>query len=260
MQLLGRTRIKPGLVRFYRCPGCGTEAESFNAGRNHLVLCHVCRGKFRTSGFAVVRRRRSVAVCTGCRRDVSLSPANEGWLGHICSHCQSYVTIHYGNRRLPPHIPLRVSWNKGARVRARVVRRNLRFLTCRSKRDFLIVNVLQVLAQQEDSPFRSVSQGEHQAALLFGANRSDYVGYLVWTEQGVATLRQIFVRPAYRRRGYASEAVRFWAKHYAEPLGPRFGVESPNTHSLRMLTKLGYARIKGSGVIGVKCFFIPSGL
>ncbi len=116
------------------------------------------------------------------------------------------------------------------------------------------------MAQQEEAPFRSVSEKDHRAALVFRSEQAAYIGFLVWTEGGPLALRQIFVRPEDRRKGYASDALRFWVEHYAEPLGRRFGVESPNDRTLRLLVKLGYARTKGKEVISVKCFFMPSGL
>ena len=260
VQLLGRKEMRMGPVTFRRCPGCGIEGESFIGGPGGLVHCHLCRGEFPPSEFKVVTRSRSIAVCNGCGRQVSLTPANEGWLGYLCAHCNNYVAVHYGNHRLQPSIPLKVTWNSDAGARARAVGRTLRFLECRTKKDFLVVKLLQVLAQQEHAPFRSVSSADHKAALFFRSDQVAYIGFLVWTEEKAVVLRQIFVKPQHRRRGYASDVLRFWERRRVEPLRSSFGVESPNDRTLRLLVKLGYARMDGEHVIGVRCFFLPSGL
>src|SRR6267143_408630 len=84
-------------------------------------------------------------------------------------------------------------------------------------------------------PGCGVDEEEHDAGILLRSDQSAYVGFLIWTGGSTAVLRQIFVRSEDRRKGYAGEAVRYWVRNYADLLDSRFGVESPNERTLRLL-------------------------
>jgi len=166
------------------------------------------------------------------------------------------VAVHYGNQRVQPKTALSLGWNRGIWLRATKVSDDLRFVRCRSRKDLLAVTLLQVLAKQEQSGFLFGEQSEHEAGLLLrGSDNRRCVGYLIWTEEDAAIVRQIFVRLEERRQGLAAAALQFWVERFGG-LSQRFGVESPNEKTLGLLVKLGYAKWQNGGVIGDKCFFV----
>jgi hypothetical protein len=83
------------------------------------------------------------------------------------------------------------------------------------------------------------------------------LGFLVWTEDEYAVLRQIFVVEDERRKGYAERLVTFWIKKYADRFHEKFGIEAPNEKAMNLHVKLGHVRIEGDLFVGIKCFRVP---
>lgn len=257
LQLLGSTRTKRGLVPFKRCPSCGACWETLTLEGDSLARCDRCRQSFPLANFTDIKLKRDIAVCAGCSADVPLTPDYAGSVGYLCPECGNYVALHYGNRRVEPHTLLRVGWNRGLRARARKLTKNLWFAKCSSQKDYLVITALQVLAQGDDPSFRFVSRDEHMAGILIAkSNGASYGGFLLWTEDEHAILRQIFVASELRGQGHAAAALRFWVEHHADHLNDKFGIESPNEKSIGLLLKLGYARLENGATIGRKCFFV----
>jgi len=115
--------------------------------------------------------------------------------------CSNYVAVAYANTFVEPKVVLDPRWNSGLRGRAERFGAGLLVVRCRSKRDYLVLRVLQVLAKQDDPRFKFADPDEHWAALCLDAKRRKYLGFLVWTEDETAVLRQIFVVKSGRRKG-----------------------------------------------------------
>src|SRR6266566_403778 len=257
MKLLGSKRTRPGNVEFYRCPGCAHCSEILQGSSDGLAVCNRCRKHFSVTQFKQVRRRRRIAVCGLCGADVPLTPSYEGGLGHFCPKCDNYVAIRYGNQLVHPKRILQFDWNKSTRAQAVPVGGGVAFALCRSRKDFLVVTLLEVLAREEDSRFMTVREDDHKAGLLIIPRKRKYGGFLVWTEDdGHAVLRQIFVVPRERRQGRGGAALRYWVETYADRISPDFGVESPNGKGRDLLIGLGYASARGEQIIGHKCYFV----
>lgn len=183
-----------------------------------------------------------------------------GIVGPLCPDfkCSNYVAVAYGNRFFEPKIILDPAWNRGLTRRAQRISAGMLFARCRSKRDQVVLTVLQVLAKQDDDRFKFGDPGEFCSALCFDAKRHKYAGFLIWTEDKTAVLRQLFVLQNERGKGNASRMVRYWVDHFANKLADRFGIEEPNEAAMKLHAKLGHLKIEGSKAIGIKCYFVHS--
>lgn len=183
-----------------------------------------------------------------------------GIVGPLCSNfeCSNYVAVAYGKRCFDPKTVLDPAWNRGLGARATPIARGLLFGRCRSKRDHVVLRVLQVLAKQEDHRFKFGEPSEFHSVLCLDSSRRSYIGFLIWTEDGTAVLRQIFVVKGKRRKGYASAMVSYWVENFANKVADRFGIEEPNESAIKLHAKLGHLRLEGSKTIGVKCHFVQS--
>ena len=104
-----------------------------------------------------------------------------------------------------------------------------------------IVHALNYLAKSDDAGFRGIDITETNACLIM--DKKAVLGYLSWNEcENKATLRQVFIRREFRRKGYGRVFVDFWVKKYADLEGKSyFFVESPNSLTGNILVKLGHA-------------------
>ena len=219
--------------------------------------CHTRRP---LAAFKRVSRKVTIACCARCGQDVPFVPSTMGIVGPLCSNfeCSNYVAVAYGKRCFDPKTVLDPAWNRGLGARATPIARGLLFGRCRSKRDHVVLRVLQVLAKQEDHRFKFGEPSEFHSVLCLDSSRRSYIGFLIWTEDGTAVLRQIFVVKGKRRKGYASAMVSYWVENFANKVADRFGIEEPNESAIKLHAKLGHLRLEGSKTIGVKCHFVQS--
>lgn len=120
------------------------------------------------------------------------------------------------------------------------------------------MTVLQVLAKQDDDGFKFGDPNEFRSALCFDSKGRKYIGFLIWTEDKTAVLRQLFVMKDEQRKGHASRMVKFWVERVTNKLGDRFGIEEPNASAMKLHAKLGHLKLRGSTAIGLKCGFVRS--
>lgn len=199
--------------------------------------------------------------CAGCGREVPLTPMNFALsgLGFICSSCQTYVAVLCGHQFVNPKEALDVAWNPTVCYRAEhLSNHGLRFLSCSTAKDFLVLKLLQVIVKEEDMRFLFACRKEQKAGLLLDCSKRSYLGFLVWTEDEHAVIRQIFILDEERRRGHAERMVKFWIERFAKRLNERFGIEAPNEKALNLHLKLGHIKLEGDSYVGVKCFFAPT--
>jgi GNAT superfamily N-acetyltransferase len=246
-------------IGFHQCPGCGSCQEMLWVSEGGTCECYGCGRKFPRQEFKGVKRRRTIVACAGCSREVELVSSNLGMagLGFICPGCSNYVAVLYGTRFENPTSVLDAGWNPGVFARGkRLSPESLLFVRCRTEKDFLVLKVLQAIVKEEDSRFLFVRQEEHQAALLLDSKKRKYLGFLVWTEDEFAALRQIFVVEDERRKGYAEKLLTFWVENYAERLQGQFGIESPNASALRLHLRMGHLKLQDDSYVGIKCFLV----
>jgi GNAT superfamily N-acetyltransferase len=178
-------------------------------------------------------------------------------IGWMCAECGNYVAVYYKGHAIQPGEALNTEWNAALYKRADPVGKDTMLLRCGTRKDFLIVRLIQVAAKNEDSRLLSVRQGEQGAGLYFDKRRKKYLGFVVWSaDSDHAVLRQIYIVPDERRKGLASELVSFWVEHYADKVSNKFGIEDPNGKAQQLHIKLGHATLEGDSVRGVKCFFV----
>ncbi len=261
-RIAGWRKRKTSLLEFYKCPGCGRAQESLLLDENDSAECFSCNKRFPKVEFGTAKVRRTVVECGNCGADVSMTFSNANMLGigYICSNCNSFVAVEFGAQLLDPVEVLKQSWNPSVEKHGIPVDNDLTVFKCRTKKEYLIVQLLQILAKEEEKSFRSVtSDGDFSVGLLFDSSKKQLAGSLIWNvEWEHAILRQIFIVPDERRRGLAERMVVFWVKEYADKISDRFGIEAPNEKARSLHAKLGHIKIDGDTATGVKCFFAPT--
>jgi GNAT superfamily N-acetyltransferase len=260
LRIEGSKSRRIGSITFYECPSCGECYDILSAADNGLAKCFACGKSNPERAFARIKKKRVIARCAHCDAEVPFVPSTMGLIGPLCAdfECSNYLAVAFGKALLEPRAVLDTRWNQALRNRAQRVSAGLHFSRCRTKKDQTVLQMLQVLAKQDDERFKFGDPNEFMAALYFDPRRRKYLGFLVWTEDKTAVLHQLFVVKDERRKGIASKMVKFWIEHDAKRLGERFGIEGPNEAALKLHVKLGHIKIEGSDAIGVKCHFVPT--
>lgn len=247
-------------VTFYKCPLCGDCYDALSADQSGLAKCFACNKSSPEKAFTRIRKKRVIARCAHCDAEVPFVPSTIGLIGPMCADfaCSNYLAVAFGRSFLEPRTVLNTKWNNGLVGRAQRIFASLLFSHCRTKKDQTVLQMLQVLAKQEDPRFKFGDSNEFRSALCFDARRHKYLGFVIWTENEVAVLHQLFVVKDERRKGIASKMVKFWIEHEAKRLGARFGIEGPNEAALKLHLKLGHVKIEGATAVEVNCFFAPT--
>jgi GNAT superfamily N-acetyltransferase len=226
-----------------------------------MFECFGCHQYFHKEAFRAAKVRRAVVECRHCSVQVSLTPSNLALtgVGYICQSCNNFVAVRYGRQSVDPTVVLDQAWNQTLWARGEPVHNTLKFTRCSTKKDLLVVRLMQVMAKEEDDRFLFVREYEHTVGLYYDFSGGSYIGFILWSvTDGHAVLRQVFVAPEERRKGLAAKLIAFWVTHYADKVNDTFGIESPNDKALRLLIKLGHAVRDGDSIRGVKCFFVGS--
>jgi GNAT superfamily N-acetyltransferase len=247
-------------VEFYRCSQC-EHLQEVIFGTDGMFECFGCHQHFHKEAFHAAKVQRAVVECRHCSVQVSLTPSNLALtgVGYICQSCNNFVAVRYGRQSVDPTVVLDLAWNPTLQARGEPVHNALQFIRCRTKKDLLVVRLMQVMAKEEDERFLFVREDEHTVGLYCDFSGGSYIGFILWTvTDGHAVLRQVFVAPEERRKGLAARLISFWVTHYADTVNATFGIESPNDKALRLHIKLGHAVRDGDSIRGVKCFFVGS--
>lgn len=251
-----------GNVGFFQCPYCGHCVEGIYIKENNMVKCYKCKKRFHKDKFKIVTLKKPVVICKVCGTEVSLTPGNvdiSGGYSYLCPKCMNHVAIKFKNYVLQPQTVMTLKWNKDIVNRSLQLENNLFFATCKDKKDFLVLRIMQLMAKKERTFFLYIREKEQKAGLVFDIKKQKYIGFAVWTEGKNAILRQIFVVKDKRLKGYGTKLLKFWVENFAEKINDRFGLESPTGETLKILVKLGYGKNEGEHIKGIKCFFIGSG-
>jgi len=174
-------------------------------------------------------------ICDRCGRVVAVAPWNMLLSPHFevlyCPNCEDngmyyVIAIKYRRKWRRPNEFLFYEGREG-------------LVKVSSLRDRITLFVLWRLAKKEASEFRSIDtvidNKLFHAKILW--KQGEAIGYYTYTTEKnrLPTLREIFVRKEYRRRGYATQMVQDFLDTFKGPVG----IESPNKHSLELLQKIG---------------------
>jgi hypothetical protein len=112
-----------------------------------------------------------------------------------------------------------------------------------------IVHALNYLAKNDDAGFHAIDLTQTNVCLIM--DKKTVFGYLSWNEcKNKATLRQVFIRREFRRKGYGTALINYWVNKYANlEIKNYFFVESPNYLTSNILVKLGHAYRDSKGII-----------
>jgi GNAT superfamily N-acetyltransferase len=256
---LGWASKKAAVINFWRCPNCNQSRDMLFSGDSGLVNCYGCGASLPFEGWKDAKRLGLAAVCQGCGKNVLLTNLNlcmATGCHHICPGCLNVVSVVCDENIVHPQDVLDPHWNPGL-VRRADHYDGWSFAVCRSKKDFAVARLLNLIARDEDSRFIYGRDQEHKVGV--GFDEQGYFGYVMWTFKTMPVLRQIFVLKERQRKGLGSRMLRYWAERYAFPYVEQFGVEDPNEKSMELYLKLGYVRREGGKIVGVKLERVPWG-
>lgn len=138
----------------------------------------------------------------------------------------------------------------------------LRVVEARGQRLWRTVHALNRKARIEQhnsntfcAHFFRVNSRDFTVYLLYKGDEA--VGYAAWNkhEDGTPTLRQLYIKPEERRKGYGAHLL-LESKRLFSNDAPIFYVESPNYATCCMLVKLGFAERDGNTVRGKNIYFV----
>lgn len=247
-----------GKEDYLQCPYCNYYSWSFSLKDEKNAHCYSCDKIFPESELKHITKKVTVAVCKVCEEGVALTKTNLDMIGqfnYLCFKCHNVVAVKFGSDTLQPATVFDLSWNEEIKNQAIKLEDNTCFSVCKSKKDFLILMIMQLMAKKEGTSFLYVRKKEHKSGIIFDTGANKYIGFLVWSEAQKATLRQIYVMEDIRKKGYGTKILKFWVENISDKINEKFVVESPNKISDKMLINLGYARIEGNDLMGVKCLF-----
>lgn len=235
-------------VGFIRCGKCGKDYTSVEREGEGFWRCYKCKTlqKFGKWKIRKVPARR----CPSCNHLVSITSDNISNIGLMCPGCRYNW---YTKRYLQKEKILKATREQLARsVRVQSKSRNL---VAKSWRDYGVLTALIDEARNEAPSFRFTPFSHRRifTSWLFIVG-SDFAGYVSWNRlpSREPCLRQIFVRDQFRHRGIATSAIsRLNAK-------ADLVIESPNDATLSILTKMGYAKLKGNNVEATRVKFIQA--
>ena len=256
LRMNGWKKKKMGDVGFLKCPYCEDYRESVSLDSEGYYRCVNCKKRVHKENLISVTLKKPVVECFYCGEDVSLTFSNLDFLGgydYLCPNCNNMVAVRFNKEILKPKEVLDIGWNKALFNGSVKIEDGLFLKSCNSEKDSLIMKILQLLAKEEDTGFRYIDLEHQKAFLLF--NEEKYLGFIVWTENKHATLRQIYVLSEERKKGYAEKMLKYWVENISDKINKEFVVETPNAKSQSLLIKMGYAKIEGDKVVGVKCGF-----
>jgi RimJ/RimL family protein N-acetyltransferase len=188
---------------------------------------------------------------------------------YMCPKCDSILAILIGKEHVPPDEIFEHNWGPLLRFMKQraafestdtvndwpvvwLVTRP--FDSIRQKRDQAMIGYLNFLARHEKhNCFRSLSWPSEtdDNITLLAAGRA-WLGYMLWSPAKSGekpTIRQLFLRPKYRRHGIMSAVIADWVSRLPVCAdGIRFSVESPNQASIGLLKKLGHVAEDGTGI------------
>ena len=239
----------------YECPICKVQREGINCSENNII-CYDCDNKFeKIEDFKIVKYKVPYIKCK-CKFKIEITPSNKCKSMYVCFRmgCQKNVAIQYKNCIYNPQTIMKIKWNKSLLKRADKIDK-LYFTICKTEKDFIIADYIQDLAKREDNSFMFMQRDVSKMGLLF--DNKEIIGYIVWSKlatENLIRLNQMYIVPHKRKQGMATLLMKYWfeenSKKYDE-----IAVESPNTISQKILIKLGYVKVEGDQIIGLKCTF-----
>jgi len=239
----------------YQCPYCGHEHYFLYASSPETdeVQCSSCNKKFIHIKSAWKTITVPARKCPNCKEIVAITPPNmrmDG-AGYLCPGCKH---MWYTKRAVEGTELLIMSSEQKSRAGQLD---GFALLEAKNERDLEPVIVLGVMAKEEECSFRVMTPtkvNRERFKVFLVANEKEFVGYVLWNVfSGKPCVRQIYVRPEFRKKGIASAVF----KKFVDAHGHVY-VESPNAASLRILEKLGYVEKTGEVYRGIKVSFAPS--
>jgi len=147
----------------------------------------------------------------------------------ICPECLDMLAVKWGQRWIPPEEFLKTR-----------KRRNGLF-PVKTPRERLTLKILCFMAGKENSEFCLGIDASKCVILWVEGEAIGYYYAYKLKSCGLPCLGQLYVRPEFRRRGYATRMVQHWLENNPGEVV----VESPNAATLHILEKLGLVKRDG---------------
>jgi len=212
------------------CPHCGTKYYSLTTIKGRW-LCYNCHYDFgpEPEKFPWRRMKVDAVKCPECLRRVKCISDNLAFWSKtpilICPECNILVAVKYkGKWRLPEGFLKFEGRSELQHVKG--------------QRDTITLKILNHQARKENIEFKIV---EPKKTVLLWVD-GEAVGYFFsYKLKGQPCLGQIYVRPEFRRRGYATYMLKEWLRRNSGPVI----FESPNGIAMHILEKLGLVKLEG---------------
>lgn len=240
---MGQMDVHKTTIGVLICPNCGQEHQSIYGTREGYSCdkCNYFFGKEINDNMWTERKVEAIN-CDICGMELictseNFSMSDRDFKEILCSKCNdsgvdNYLLMH------SVAIKYRGKWVPTSKF---LNKKDIdSFLPVKSLRDAITLHVLNRRAKIDESSFRSVSPEDSKILWKDG----EAIGYhTVNKYRGKSCLRQIYVRPGYRRQGHATAMVKeFRSKNKGE-----IYIESPNQASLKLLKKMGLISIDEKG-------------
>jgi len=214
-------------------------------GSKGKANCYKCNQASRISAFKSVLRKRKSVFCANCNAEISLTPENSFGYGYSCCQCNNILGFEYNNQLIAIDTVLNANWNYDLFDRSIRINQFRYFANVITKKDILVIRMMQLFAMNDEPSFVKFRKDDLYGGILVDNIRKLYIGYIVWSNiDNELRLNQIYIDRKYRKKGYASELIKFWLNAFLEKGNSKFLVESPNRLTVNLLNKLGYLNNK----------------
>ena len=202
-----------------------------------------------------VKRVRYGVYCKNCNTEIKITNDNSFGDGYSCFKCSNILLFQYRKQLTDIEEILKLKWNIKSLERCLLINEKRGFVHVNTKKDIMVLKLLQYLAKIEEASFMMFRKNDLKAGLYIDLENNKYIGFLVWSKV-TAELRinQIFVLPEYRRNGLGTELIKYWVNNYAKKLGNVFGVETPNNKTTNLLVKVGYYKNSNKTEAEMTCY------
>jgi hypothetical protein len=245
VKMLGWKSRRREYIDFHKCPQCGKLREDLS-GSDGKADCIRCKGEFDFKAWINIKAKKQVTVCAGCGEKVALTPSSIlSGLFYRCHDCSNLIAVPFQNRMISPVEIMSFDWAPSLHKRSVLLDTSLfRVAECLNQEEKLIMRLLFVYAEQEDSHF--IWREGFKSKCIVCMDSSQYIGFLRWSnDKGEPVLRQIFIIKERQRQGIGTMLFQYWLNTYALPICNRFGIESPNSRTKGLLKKLGFVGKNG---------------
>lgn len=248
---------------YFQCPGCGRITISIIPRKEDIAKCIKCKKESNIKDWRIVEIMQNALLCSKCNVEIELTSDNlDNMTGvqYKCYKCLETLAIKYRKAAIEWEKAFSPKWNKSLLHRTINIG-GLNFLHCKHDKDILVLRLMHYMSTKEENDsyeifgFRTFKKEEHKAGLILNSSKDKYLGYILWSEKwskgDEPILRQIYIFKEERGKGYGTLIFKYWVEKIAKKVNKIFAIESPNSSTVSIISKLKYT--------DDDCFIVRSG-